>query len=370
MTVSARLSAFRSGRSFLAIAGIGWGLCGFSATADAAQASYRCEKGVTFDIDVAANGKRAILFLPGGLEVPVARAASGSGFRFNGGGFDLHGKDPSALLTRPEGDTLTCRRLPKKLKPPPQEVREAEPEQTGASFDCSGDLSATQQRICANSLLAELDGRMAEIYAGLRKKLRGSTKRRLQTEQTSWLEERDKCGKDDSCIEDHYYGRNAYLEEYELPGTAPPPVVVATTEPPPPAAPAEPVAPAVEPAPPVATPSPAAPQAPAVPEPLIAAAPPAQTAPAPEPPPAAAVALLPRPGQSGGGLVRVGPGKRYRRIDTLRDGDPIILLEDTGIELNGYNWFRIQYGSRRGFQWGGLICAKGQKVPGALKACQ
>ncbi len=354
MTLSAFSMALRSSHYGAAIAGILWGVCMFPDAAYAVKASYRCEKGVTFDVDFTANGKKAVLFLPGGLDVPLARAASASGFRFNGGGYDLHGKDPSALLTRPEGDTITCRLLPRKRTQAAKEAPAAEPPPTGPSFDCGGDLNETQQRICANSLLSELDGRMASIYAGLRKKLKTSARSRLREEQKTWLAERDKCGKDDSCIEDHYYGRNAYLEEYEDLGAAPPPPpIVVPSSPSPQATPA----------------TPAAPAAPAVP--VSPGSPAAQTLETgTETPAAAAMPALPYPGQSWGGLVRSGPGTKYRKVGSLKEGDPLVLLEDTGVELNGYNWFKIEYRGRTGYQWGGLICAKGREVKGAFKICE
>ncbi|MEM7692843.1 MAG: SH3 domain-containing protein [Pseudomonadota bacterium] len=67
---------------------------------------------------------------------------------------------------------------------------------------------------------------------------------------------------------------------------------------------------------------------------------------------------LPVSGRSYGGIVRAGPGLNFNRVTSLGEGAPITLLRDTGVAMNGYNWFEIQYrGGRTGYQWGGILCA-------------
>lgn len=74
--------------------------------------------------------------------------------------------------------------------------------------------------------------------------------------------------------------------------------------------------------------------------------------------------------KSWGGIVRDGPGLNFRKLANLREGDPIVLVEQTDVEMDGFPWFKITYdGSRTGFQWGGLICSSGRQVPGTFQQC-
>lgn len=73
--------------------------------------------------------------------------------------------------------------------------------------------------------------------------------------------------------------------------------------------------------------------------------------------------------QSWGGIVRAGPGTNHRKIGSLREGQPITLLADTGVDFNGYRWFQIRWGRRTGYHWGGIICPKGQAVAGTFQVC-
>ena len=77
----------------------------------------------------------------------------------------------------------------------------------------------------------------------------------------------------------------------------------------------------------------------------------------------------PRPARSWGGVVRSGPGLTHKRIGSLRESAAITLLGDTGVEMNGYNWFKIRFRRRVGYHWGGLICPKGGAIPGTFKVC-
>lgn len=73
---------------------------------------------------------------------------------------------------------------------------------------------------------------------------------------------------------------------------------------------------------------------------------------------------------SGGGTVRAGPGLQHLKIGSLREGEPVRLIERTGNMMNGYPWFQIEYqGGRRGFQWGGIICQTTQPIPGINSQC-
>ncbi len=84
---------------------------------------------------------------------------------------------------------------------------------------------------------------------------------------------------------------------------------------------------------------------------------------------AKAPSALPR-AASWGGVVRSGPGMTYRRITSLRENERIKLIENTGVMMNGYPWFRIRYrGRKTGYQWGGIICSRDQAVSALHRQC-
>jgi uncharacterized protein YraI len=74
-------------------------------------------------------------------------------------------------------------------------------------------------------------------------------------------------------------------------------------------------------------------------------------------------------GQSLGGKVRAGPGLNYRQIDSLSEGQDIRIVTGTGVMMNGYEWFEIGMGENLGYQWGGILCSNGEKLPGIFSAC-
>ncbi|WP_299814877.1 MliC family protein [uncultured Roseibium sp.] len=68
---------------------------------------------------------------------------------------------------------------------------------------------------------------------------------------------------------------------------------------------------------------------------------------------------FPQEGQSYGGKVRSGPGMQYQQVGSLYENDRILILNATGVMMNGYEWFQIRYGNgRTGYQWGGLLCSQ------------
>ncbi|AXS39813.1 hypothetical protein [Breoghania sp. L-A4] len=73
---------------------------------------------------------------------------------------------------------------------------------------------------------------------------------------------------------------------------------------------------------------------------------------------------------SWGGKVRGGPGMNYEQVGSLAEGAPVLLLEDTGVMMNGYPWFLIRFnGNRTGYQWGGILCATRDPVDGVFETC-
>ena len=314
-------------------------------TAIAAPVAYSCEAGVSFEIEYSARRDKAELNISGD-RVLMSSAQVASGFRYQGSGYELHGQDTVALFTLPGGRTIDCRVRPQQQQVS-QENAPPEPEVVGPSFDCGGELSEVEQRICASAHLSELDGKMTALYKELRKGMRKRARGKFEKEQESWLDQRNQCAAKDACILDQYYGRIAYLEEFKELGSEP--------EPPP-------VPGANAPAPASDAPAPA----PSAPVPVAAGPEPAAAS------PAATVAkpAFPHPAQSWGGIVRAGPGTKFRRQGSLKEGDAVTLLENTGVPLNGYVWFKIKYGSRTGYQWGGILCPKGAAVEGTYKVCE
>lgn len=76
------------------------------------------------------------------------------------------------------------------------------------------------------------------------------------------------------------------------------------------------------------------------------------------------------PAKSWGGVVRDGPGMEHRKLASLAEGDPITVEESTGVDMNGYPWFKIRFGKNKiGYQWGGIICPIGQEMPGTYEKC-
>ena len=74
---------------------------------------------------------------------------------------------------------------------------------------------------------------------------------------------------------------------------------------------------------------------------------------------------------SWGGNVRAAPNINSKKIGSLRNGDPVQLLENTGLMMNGYPWFRINVGSGiTGYQWGGILCAYDVPIKGTFRICE
>lgn len=73
--------------------------------------------------------------------------------------------------------------------------------------------------------------------------------------------------------------------------------------------------------------------------------------------------------RSWGGIVRAGPGQSFARVTSLKEGDPITVIERTDVILNDFAWFRVRFRGGEGYQWGGIVCPVGREVPGAFSKC-
>jgi len=74
---------------------------------------------------------------------------------------------------------------------------------------------------------------------------------------------------------------------------------------------------------------------------------------------------------SWGGNVRSGPSTDYPKVGSLKNGDPVVLLNKKKPASNGFNWFKIAYGNGQvGYQWGGILCGFNNKVNGTFGLCE
>lgn len=86
--------------------------------------------------------------------------------------------------------------------------------------------------------------------------------------------------------------------------------------------------------------------------------------------PAAAYDDFPVVAGSWGGIVRDKPGKQYRQIDSLEEGEEITLMGRSDVMEDGYPWFKIAYRDGKiGFKWGGILCAVGVERADVYKVC-
>jgi hypothetical protein len=76
-------------------------------------------------------------------------------------------------------------------------------------------------------------------------------------------------------------------------------------------------------------------------------------------------------GTSYGGILRSGPGQEFSKVASLREGDSIEILEDPGVWMDGYKWFKVRTPRGVGYHWGGIFCVPGDTPPaGIFSNCQ
>ncbi len=72
-----------------------------------------------------------------------------------------------------------------------------------------------------------------------------------------------------------------------------------------------------------------------------------------------------------GGNVRAGPEISSKRVAKLKPGERVVLLENSGVVLNGYPWFKIEFRTgRTGHVWGGILCARLVAIAGLREQCE
>jgi len=73
---------------------------------------------------------------------------------------------------------------------------------------------------------------------------------------------------------------------------------------------------------------------------------------------------------SWGGVVRDGPGRDYRQVASLAEGEEITLMGRSDVFEDGFPWFKIAYRDGRiGYKWGGILCSTGPERPDLYKTC-
>ena len=79
---------------------------------------------------------------------------------------------------------------------------------------------------------------------------------------------------------------------------------------------------------------------------------------------------FPHEAKSWGGSVRAEPDAGSRKIGSLREGEPITVLDEADAPLyQDLPWFRIRFRGQTGYQWGGIICPVGEEIPGTFQVC-
>lgn len=76
------------------------------------------------------------------------------------------------------------------------------------------------------------------------------------------------------------------------------------------------------------------------------------------------------PGLSFGGKLRAGPGLSFKQVGSAPAYSPLTILRNTGVTMDGYDWFEVQMkNGLRAFQWGGIMCSDGGFIGGIYTAC-
>lgn len=78
--------------------------------------------------------------------------------------------------------------------------------------------------------------------------------------------------------------------------------------------------------------------------------------PSPTAPSIAASDDFPVAAGSWGGVLRDGPGKHYRQIGSLKEGEPVTLMGRADVSEDGFPWFKlVTQSGLTGYQWGGIL---------------
>lgn len=95
-------------------------------------------------------------------------------------------------------------------------------------------------------------------------------------------------------------------------------------------------------------------------------------APETEPAPQSTAIVYANPQRAGswGGIVRAGPGQGFAKVESLDEGERILLLERTEVVTDGFPWFKISFrGGETGYKWGGILCSVDGKRDDLFEMC-
>ena len=71
-----------------------------------------------------------------------------------------------------------------------------------------------------------------------------------------------------------------------------------------------------------------------------------------------------------GGKLRNGPGINFSSRGSLSEGTQVTVVANTGVQMDGYDWFEIRHGARTFFQWGGIMCWESAPIAGMYGDCR
>lgn len=83
-----------------------------------------------------------------------------------------------------------------------------------ASFNCQKATTATEKTICEHRLLNDADVKMATTYNIIRHLVPMGTRGAIQDQQIKWIQLRDQCRDNLSCLTDVYKMRQQKLDLY------------------------------------------------------------------------------------------------------------------------------------------------------------
>ena len=119
-----------------------------SVSAQAKSVNYACQDGIVLGAVFDNQAETLTLTFSGGAAILLKQAISGSGVRFQGGGYELYGKADWENVIRSGHPELRCQESAAKA-PAPRGKASA----TAPSFSCQGSLNATENRLCSNAAL-------------------------------------------------------------------------------------------------------------------------------------------------------------------------------------------------------------------------
>lgn len=85
---------------------------------------------------------------------------------------------------------------------------------TAASFNCTQAKSKTEHRICNTLTLNDADVKMATTYNIVRHLVPMGTRSVIQTEQVTWLAQRNQCQDNLSCLKNSYQMHQHKLDQH------------------------------------------------------------------------------------------------------------------------------------------------------------